>query len=76
MNGGSLTQGTVTGGIPGGWEITGDERRYCAPSWTRGMDAKRRVSERMAGQDMAYSAGLYLWSDARISVAEQSPLYE
>ncbi len=40
------------------------------------MDAKRWVSERMAGQDMAYSAGLYLWSVARISAAAQSLLYE
>ncbi len=66
-------QGTDTGGILGGREITGDERHFRAPSWTRGMDAKRRVSERMAGQDMAYSAGLYLWSDARVSAAVQSP---
>ncbi len=40
------------------------------------MDAKRWVSMRMARQDMAYSAGLYLWSDVRISVAAQLPLYE
>ncbi len=60
MNGGSLVQGTDTGGIPGGSEITGDERHFRAPSWTGGMDAKRQVSEKMAGQDMACSVGLSL----------------
>ncbi len=40
------------------------------------MDAKRRVNERIAGQDMTYSAGIYLWSDARISAAAQPLLYE